>query len=79
MTSWRRDLVGFTAVGGFVAVCILVLHGGMIEPSMKELGLIIVGQLSMKFGTVIDYHYGSSSGSASKEQALVDASKREGP
>lgn len=73
--NWRRDLVGVIAVGGFVAVCIIVLRGGMIELSMKDVGLIVIGQLSMKFGTVVDYHYGSSAGSAAKNQAVADATK----
>lgn len=71
---WRRDIVGFLAVAGFCAVCILVLNGGAIESSMKDVGLVLLGQLSMKFGTVVDYFYGSSAGSAAKDKTIEDLS-----
>ena len=74
--NWRRDLVGLLAVGGFVAVCVIVLRGGVIDVTMKELALVLIGQLSMKFGTVVDYHYGSSAGSAAKDAALNDPTKK---
>lgn len=74
--NWRRDFVGFLAVGGFVVVCIIVLRGGVIDVSMKEVGLVLIGQLSMKFGTVVDYFFGSSAGSAAKDQAITDLTKK---
>ena len=77
--NWRRDIVGLLAVGGFVAVCIIVLKGGVIDVSMKELGLVLIGQLSMKFGTVVDYFFGSSAGSAAKDQSISDLSKKGPP
>ena len=73
--NWRRDLVGVIAGGGFAFVCIIVLRGGEIVPSMKDVGLVLLGQLSMKFGTVIDYYYGSSSGSKEKDATIADITK----
>lgn len=73
--NWRRDLVGLVSVGGFAFVCIIVLRGGEIVPSMKDVGLILLGQLSMKFGTVIDYYYGSSSGSKEKDAVITGLTK----
>lgn len=73
--NWRRDLIGLLAVGGFVAICILLLVGGVIDPTMEKLALIVIGQLSMKFGTVVDYHYGSSAGSAAKDQVAADTAR----
>ncbi len=75
MNNWRRDVVGIVTVGGFIAVCVIVLKGGVIEISMKDVGLILVGMLASKFGTVVDYHYGSSAGSTMKDQAAADAAK----
>ena len=75
MSNWRRDFVGLIAVGGFVAVGVLLLMGGVIDVTMKELALIVIGQLSMKFGTVVDYHYGSSANSAMKDQTASDIAK----
>lgn len=54
-------------------VCIIILNGGIISESMREVGLVLIGQLSMKFGTIVDYFYGSSAGSAAKQQALENA------
>jgi len=75
MMGWRRDLIGLIAVGGFVSVGVLLLLGTVIDVTMKEVGLVVIGQLSMKFGTVVDYHYGSSAGSAMKDQAAVDVAR----
>lgn len=42
------DLIGFISVAGFASVCILILMGGVIVDSMKDVGLILLGQLSMR-------------------------------
>lgn len=75
--NWRADLIGFIAVGGFAAVCIIILNGGIISESMKEVGLVLIGQLSMKFGTIVDYYYGSSMSSAIKQQSIEDSAARD--
>lgn len=76
MRNWRRDGVGLLVTAGFVTVCYLVLHGVGIDPSMKDVALILIGQLSGKFGTVVGYHYGSSAGSSMKDQAINDLTKK---
>lgn len=73
--NWRRDVIGVLSVAGFVAICVLLLVGGVIDPTMEKLALIVIGQLSMKFGTVVDYHYGSSAGSAAKDQAAAETAR----
>lgn len=78
-TDWRRDLIGTIAVGGFVAICVLVLMGNTIADSMEKVALIIIGQLSMKFGTVVDFFYGSSHSSQAKDQTISDMSKKGSP
>lgn len=74
--GWRADLIGFIAVGGFVVICTLILTGGTIVDSMKDVGLILLGQLSMKFETVVDYFYGSSQGSATKSEQLNEIANK---
>ena len=74
--GWRADLIGFISVGGFVVICTLILTGGAIVDSMKDVGLILLGQLSMKFGTVVDYFYGSSQGSANKSEQLNEIAQK---
>jgi hypothetical protein len=46
--GWMADLIGFISVAGFASVCILILMGGVIVDSMKDVGLILLGQLSMR-------------------------------
>lgn len=75
MTNWRRDLIGVMAVGGFTAVCIIILRGGVIDGTMKEVALVLLGQLAGAATTIVNYHYGSSAGSASKDQAVADATR----
>lgn len=60
MNNFRRDFVGLIATCGFCAVCILMLRGGVIDSSLKDVALVLMGQLAAKFGTVVDYHYGAS-------------------
>ena len=74
--GWRADLIGFISVGGFATVCILILMGGVIVDSMKDVGLILLGQLLMKFGTVVDYFYGLSQGSANKSEQLNEIANK---
>ena len=79
MRHLRRDLVGLIAVGGFVVVTVLLFEGRVIDVSVKDVALVLVGQLAAKFGTVVDYHYGSSEGSNAKTQALADLAKKDQP
>lgn len=74
--NWRRDFGGLIAVGGFITICVLIPRGGVIDITMREVGLVLIGQLSAKCGTVVDYHYGSSAGSAAKNQAVTDPTKK---
>ena len=43
---------------------------------VPTVGLILLGQHSMKFGTVVDYFYGSSQGSADKSEKLNEMAKK---
>lgn len=70
--NWRRDLVGLTAVAGFVSVCLLLLLGYSIDVSMRDVAMVMLGMLASKYGTVVDFHYGSSAGSAAKDQIIAE-------
>jgi hypothetical protein len=73
--NWRRDVIGIVAVGGFTAVCVIILRGGVIDGTMKEVALVLLGQLAGAATTVVNYHYGSSAGSAAKDQAVTETAK----
>ncbi len=73
--NWRRDLIGIVAVGGFTAACVIILRGGVIDGSMKEVALVLLGQLAGAATTVVNYHYGSSAGSAAKDATINNVTK----
>lgn len=68
MKNWRADVLGMVVVLAFAVVCVLLFRGGVIDLSVKDVALILIGQLGAKFGTIVDYHFGSSAGSAAKEE-----------
>jgi hypothetical protein len=41
-------------------------------PGIKEILLILIGHLAAKFGTVVDFYYGTSSSSERKTELLAD-------
>lgn len=60
-----------TIVAGFFGVIgLLIFHPG--ETGMRDALLILVGALGAAFGAVIQFYFGSSSGSAKKDQLLAD-------
>jgi len=73
---WRADLLDFSAVGGFVVIRALIRTGGTIVDSMKDMSLNLLGRLSMKFGTVVDYFYDSPQGSADKSAKLNEMANK---
>ena len=73
--SWRRDVIGVVAVGGFTAVCVIILRGGVIDATMKEVALVLLGQLAGAATTVVNYHFGSSAGSTAKDQTLAETAR----
>ena len=73
---------------GAVAVTIIVILGFMgvvfllitkpiaVTPDLKEILLVLLGMLSMKFGDSVMYWIGSSSGSAAKDQQQAAAQEK---
>lgn len=61
----------FTALG-FVT---MKLFGIEIPTNNREPLMLVIGFLIAKAGTVVDYFFGSSSGSAAKTDALAEAVK----
>jgi hypothetical protein len=61
--------VGLAVIVGFFAA-FYASYVKVIDGSMRDIVLVFVGWLGSKFSTVVDYHYGSSSGSARKDEIM---------
>ncbi len=66
MKSLDQRVIGTVVVLGFMGTLLFVL--AHYDVSLKEVALVLVGVLAGKFGTVVDYQYGSSAGSARKDE-----------
>lgn len=73
--NWRRDLIAIVVVCGFITAVVIVLRGGVVDPSMKEVALVLLGNLSGAALTIVNYHYGSSAGSAAKDETINKVTK----
>lgn len=60
-------LVTLGFFGAFAMVYLLPAPAGVARDAV----LILIGALGARWGTVVDWHFGSSSGSAQKTAALV--------
>lgn len=65
--------VGFVILGGFFCALAALLFA-RVDPTMKEPLLLLVGSLATMAGAVVNYHYGSSAGSARKDELLATSS-----
>lgn len=60
-------------VAGFLALTGLIMFAPEIKQSMRDALLMMAGTLSTGFGMVLSYYFGSSSGSARKDELLANA------
>lgn len=63
-------ILAVTLVSGFFVMIAVLLKWGVPE-TVHDLILLMIGQLSAKFSGVYDYFFGSSSGSAAKQQTIA--------
>lgn len=66
-----QALLAFVLTVGFFA-CIWMVTKTEVSSSMRDALLILIGSLGAAFGAVVNYYFGSSSGSAAKNQLLAD-------
>lgn len=76
LNNWGRVLVSMIVVFGFVGVTILYMTRKLEGNAVPEILSILLGALATNFTNVVGYWIGSSSGSSSKDQALVEAAKK---
>ncbi|WP_047238152.1 hypothetical protein [Chromobacterium subtsugae] len=69
-------LLAAVVVAGFFAIMALMIFQEL-PPTGRDSLLVLVGALGAAFGSIIQYYYGSSAGSAEKART-IDAMKRGG-
>jgi glycerol uptake facilitator-like aquaporin len=69
-----QALLAFVLTVGFFA-CIWMVTKTEVSSSMRDAMLILIGSLGAAFGAVVNYYFGSSSGSAQKNQLLAEKSQ----
>jgi hypothetical protein len=65
-----RMAVGTVVLVGFFAAMYFVLVKVRADNPMRDVVLIFAGTLGAKFGTVVDWYFGSSAGSDVKTELL---------
>ena len=65
-----QAVLGTAVVLGFFGAFWIILHSA-VEPALRDVVLVLVGSLAAKFGSVVDYFFGSSSGSAEKTRLMA--------
>jgi hypothetical protein len=74
MKPFVQNATGAVVVLGFMGTLLFVLAHYNVE--LKEVALVLVGVLAGKFGTVVDYQYGSSAGSARKDEIQLQKGEK---
>lgn len=70
-TGKVQALMAFLIVAGFFG-CIGMVTQGEVNASMRDALLILIGSLGAAFGAVVNYYFGSSSGSARKDLLMAE-------
>ena len=68
-----QALVGLSVIVAFFAACYAVWFHPLADGGARDVALILVGNLSAAFVAVVQYHYGSSAGSARKDAQRDEA------
>lgn len=75
--SWQSPLVGLAVVVtiGFFGVLFAMLFLRGVDPSIRDAFMLMLGALMSNFTAVMQYFFGSSSGSANKDTAINNLTK----
>jgi hypothetical protein len=69
-TGKVQGAIAFLVLAGFFgAIYLAMTHE--VTASMRDALLILIGSLGAAFGAVVNYYFGSSSGSQAKSQLLA--------
>ena len=73
-----KYVLGALIVAGFFTLLVLLVKSSVPEPN-KDLLNLVVGALIGSFAGVVNYFFGSSAGSARKDQTISDALNDKSP
>ena len=59
--------IAFLVIAGFFG-CIWMVRAGEVHSSMRDALLLLIGSLGAAFGAIVNYYFGSSLGSARKDE-----------
>lgn len=66
-----QGFIAFIVLSGFFG-CVWMVVERKVDGTMRDALLILIGNLAAAFMAVVNYYFGSSSGSAQKNQLLAD-------
>lgn len=69
-TGKVQAAIAFLVIFGFYA-CIWLAMTRDVTVGMRDALLILIGSIAAAFGVVVGYYFGSSSGSAKKDELLA--------
>lgn len=76
MMNYVREIIGFAVILIFALVTgIYLLYPPTLDEGQSAVVNLLIGALIGSVTTVIGFHYGSSSGSKEKDDALIEVAK----
>lgn len=79
MKNFMQGLIGLAVMAGFFFVCGALMYGAFksidITGSVKDVLLILFGGLVSMATTVVAFYFGSSKGSAAKDETIKNISE----
>ncbi|MEL7030189.1 MAG: hypothetical protein AAGL49_13515, partial [Pseudomonadota bacterium] len=75
MKDWTPSVLGFAIIAGFFCVLVAMM-GGAIPAGAETEFSILLGALATMTAAVVNYFFGSSAGSARKNELLAGAARR---
>lgn len=66
-----QGLIAFIVLAGFFG-CVWLVVERKVDGTMRDALLILIGNLAAAFMAVVNYYFGSSSGSAQKSAMLAE-------
>jgi hypothetical protein len=68
--NWRADVLAFLVTGGLLACILAVFIAQIPDGPARDLLLLLFGSLTAAFTTIVQFEFGSSNGSKSKDAIL---------